>query len=97
MNALQAMQDSPSQQRHLTLTLSTDARQGRLSVQDTGPGLDNLVLTHIFEPFFTTRQDGLGLGLSLCETFANAMGGSLTAFNHPPHGAEFCLSLRLPG
>ncbi len=97
MNALQAMQNSPSQQRHLTLTLSTDARQGRLSVQDTGPGLDNGALTHIFEPFFTTRQDGLGLGLSLCETFANAMGGSLTAFNQPPHGAEFCLSLPLAG
>ena len=134
MNALQAMQDSPTQQRHLTLTLSTNARPnapgtsspafqnappsispapapsghfpagapvgpirllGRLSVQDTGPGLDNRVLNHIFEPFFTTRQEGLGLGLSLCETFANAMGGSLTAFNHPPHGAEFCLSLHL--
>ena len=143
MNALQAMQDSPSQQRQLTITLSADAPssqstlstqpalpdtlglaathlasdkpgqptrpgphhaaqapmtpQARLSIQDTGPGLDNRVLTHIFEPFFTTRQDGLGLGLSLCETFAHAMGGSLTAFNHSPHGAEFCLSLRLAG
>ena len=110
MNALQAMHNNPSPQRHLTLTLSTNARSpapgtpvgpiallGRLSVQDTGPGLDNRVLNHIFEPFFTTRQDGLGLGLSLCETFANAMGGSLTAFNHPPHGAEFCLRLKLAG
>ena len=84
MNGSQVMQANPGNQTN---------PQGRLSVQDTGPGLDNLVLTHIFEPFFTTRQDGLGLGLSLCETFAQAMGGSLTAFNHPPHGAEFCLSL----
>ena len=44
---------------------------------DSGPGIAPEVLPRIFEPFFTTRAGGLGLGLSLCETLATGMGGSL--------------------
>jgi C4-dicarboxylate-specific signal transduction histidine kinase len=66
-------------------------------IQDTGPGMSNSVVSHIFEPFFTTRTDGLGLGLSLCESLASGMGGTLTAYNRVPRGAEFALSLRLAG
>ena len=40
-----------------------------------------LVLPRLFEPFFSTREGGLGLGLSLCETLASGMGGSLSAAN----------------
>jgi C4-dicarboxylate-specific signal transduction histidine kinase len=57
--------------------------------------MDNRVVTRIFEPFFTTRPHGLGLGLSLCESLTASMGGTLTAFNRVPRGAEFCLCLRL--
>jgi C4-dicarboxylate-specific signal transduction histidine kinase len=52
------------------------------------------VLPRLFEPFFSTREGGLGLGLSLCETLASGMGGSLSAANRPEGGAVF--SLRLP-
>ena len=65
------------------------------SPRDTGPGMPIDVLPHVFEPFFTTREGGLGLGLSLSESMAHAMGGTLTAFNQTPHGAEFRLSLPL--
>lgn len=68
---------------------------GQLSVQDNGHGIPNDVVTHILEPFFTTRQGSLGLGLSLSDTLASSMGGSLTAYNRVPRGAEFCLSLPL--
>ena len=95
INALQALAEVPASNRSLTLLLDTNHGMGRLTVQDTGPGMDNQVLDRIFEPFFTTHQNGLGLGLSLCETFASSMGGTLTAYNRLPHGAEFCLGLRL--
>ena len=99
MNALQALQEVRPSERSLVLTLTSTEHQGhksgQLSVQDSGPGIPNDVVTHLFEPFFTTRTGALGLGLSLSETLANSMGGSLTAYNRVPRGAEFCLTLPL--
>jgi signal transduction histidine kinase len=95
MNAAQALQEVPPPERSLTLVVSSLERRGLLAVQDTGPGMANDIVTRIFEPFFTTHKGHLGLGLSLCDTLAHSMGGSLTAFNRVPRGAEFCLSLPL--
>jgi signal transduction histidine kinase len=80
-NALQALDQVPLGQRHLALSLARERAEGVLEVQDSGPGLSPEVLPHVFEPFFSTRQGGLGLGLSLCETLAQGMGGSLSAAN----------------
>ena len=95
INAAQALEQVPLQQRSLNLVLTHADGRGLLSLQDTGPGIPNNIVTHIFEPFFTTRKGALGLGLSLCETLTNSMGGTLTAFNRVPRGAEFCLGLPL--
>ncbi len=95
MNALQALDKVPAAERQLSVKLHQEGEWGRLILEDSGLGIPADVLPHIFEPFFSTRQDGLGLGLSLCETLAIGMGGALTASNHVPHGAVFCLSLRL--
>jgi C4-dicarboxylate-specific signal transduction histidine kinase len=94
-NALQALEQVPAPERTLVITIAADAAQGRLLVRDTGPGIPEPMLQRIFEPFFTTRRDGLGLGLSLCETLAASMGGSLSAAAASPRGAEFRLSLPL--
>lgn len=94
-NALQAMEGMRPQDRSLSILLVNAERMGHLTVQDTGPGIANKIATKIFDPFFTTRPGHLGLGLSQCETLASSMGGTLTAFNRVPHGAEFCLSLRV--
>ena len=88
MNALQALEQVAAPQRALTLALREDKGQGVLSLRDSGPGIPPELLPRIFEPFFTTRDNGLGLGLSLCETLANNMGGTLTAHNAVPRGAE---------
>jgi hypothetical protein len=53
--------------------------QGALSVGDSGPGIAPEVLPRIFEPFFSTREQGLGLGLSLCESLAQAWAAQLQA------------------
>jgi C4-dicarboxylate-specific signal transduction histidine kinase len=95
MNALQALERTPAPERSLRLTLSSVGDQGILTVQDSGPGFPPDVLARIFEPFFSTREGGLGLGLSLCETLTSSLGGTLTARNHAPRGAELTLSLPL--
>lgn len=94
MNALQAMDAVPATQRGLQLTLRRDGDMGELAVADHGPGIAPEALPRLFEPFFSTREGGLGLGLSLCETLAQGMGGSLAAANRPDGGAVF--TLRLP-
>ncbi len=97
LNALQALEQVPAAQRRLTLTLTLSAVDGRgeLTVADSGPGIPPEVLPRLFEPFFSTRDGGLGLGLSLCETLAGAMGGSIAAANAPQGGAVFRLQLPL--
>ncbi|MDD0814950.1 ATP-binding protein [Curvibacter sp. HBC28] len=95
MNALQALDSTPTASGRITLRLVAQGPMGALRVTDNGPGLSPEVMTRLFQPFFSTREGGLGLGLSLCETLASGMGGSLTAAQASPRGAEFTLSLPL--
>ena len=94
MNAMQAMEGVDAPRRALTLSVGAADGQGVLTVADRGPGIAPEALPRLFEPFFSTREGGLGLGLPLCETLAQGMGGSLTAANRPDGGAVF--TLRLP-
>ncbi|WP_439518030.1 sensor histidine kinase [Hydrogenophaga sp.] len=94
LNALQAMERVDAAKRRLVLTVDAQAHHVELTVADSGPGIAPDVLPRLFEPFFSTREGGLGLGLSLCESLAQGMGGSITATNAPAGGAVF--KLRLP-
>ena len=51
----------------------------RLSVRDTGCGLNADTLDHLFEPFFTTKElgKGTGLGLAISKKLAQLMGGEV--------------------
>jgi C4-dicarboxylate-specific signal transduction histidine kinase len=94
-NALQALDQVPTTERQLVIHISVEEGAGVLRVTDTGPGMARDVMSRVFEPFFTTKEDGLGLGLSLCETLATGMGGQLRAQAHTPRGAVFIFSLPL--
>ena len=95
LNALQALELVPVAERQLILSLNITSGQGVLTLSDSGPGIHPELLGRIFEPFFSTRERGLGLGLSLCETLAMGMGGTLVASHHTPRGASFHLALPL--
>ncbi len=95
MNALQAMDAVPPSTRRLTVTMGIDTGHGWLTICDTGPGIPADAVPHLFEPFFSTRPGGLGLGLSLCESLAQGMGGSLRAEGARMQGACFTLTLPL--
>lgn len=92
-NAVQALERGPTPGRRLSVTVHADANRASLAVQDNGPGIAPDVLAHVFEPFFSTRDGGMGLGLSLCETLAQGMGGQLQAADAKPQGAVFTLTL----
>lgn len=92
-NALQAMQAAATPDAELSLAVSIEGDSVRLQVRDRGPGLPENALDRIFEPFYTTREQGLGLGLNICRTIVESMGGHLVAANRDGGGADFTMTL----
>ena len=93
-NALQALEQVPAQRRVVRLGLRpATGGQVLLSVRDRGPGLSADARAHLFEPFYSSRPGGLGLGLPLSESLAEAMGGHLRLAPELAEGAEFLLFL----
>ncbi|MDP2148082.1 MAG: PAS domain-containing protein [Parvibaculum sp.] len=65
----------------------------RLSVRDSGPGMDRDMAARAVEPFFTTREGAAGLGLSQAYAFARQSGGVLSIDSVPGDGAEVSITL----
>jgi two-component system, LuxR family, sensor histidine kinase DctS len=63
------------------------------SVSDCGPGIREDVKEQLFTPFFTTKQEGMGLGLSLCRTVVEQHGGQLVYEPNRPRGTIFRFTL----
>jgi len=64
-----------------------------IAVRDTGPGIAAQDLPRLFEPFFSTKPNGMGMGLAICKTTAEAHGGSLLVDSEVGKGAVFRIML----
>jgi len=63
----------------------------QLIVEDDGPGIDGEIIEQVFDPFVTTKApgQGTGLGLAVCHTIVEELGGSIEAANRQQGGAAF--------
>ncbi|MBE0480581.1 MAG: HAMP domain-containing histidine kinase [Dehalococcoidia bacterium] len=67
----------------------------RVTVEDTGPGMSQEILSRLFKPFFTTREagNGMGLGLTLSHTIIEQHDGYIYAMSNPDCGASVVVEL----
>ena len=93
-NAFDAMEEIDENERTLVIqTDLSDRNRVELRVRDTGTGLAPDIAPQILEPFVTTKQNGLGMGLSICRTIVDAHGGHLWTSANPDRGTTFHVSL----
>jgi PAS domain S-box-containing protein len=96
VNAVEAMVAAGDGPRELTILSGRDnANDAVIEVQDTGPGLDPEKFERFFQSFYTTKPDGIGMGLAISRSIAEAHGGELSAAPNQPRGAVFRLTLPL--
>ena len=94
MNAMDAMASTNDVLRRVKVSthLSKDSA-AEVRIRDRGHGIKLENQAELFKPFYTSKEHGLGLGLSICSTIAQAHGGALDLFNHADRGAVAVLSL----
>jgi PAS domain S-box-containing protein len=93
-NASDAMTNVDDRPRQLVIRTECDeGDRVRLSVQDSGVGLDPQHLDKPFEAFYTTKRDGMGIGLSVSRSIVDNHHGRLWAAPNDGPGATFSFSL----
>jgi signal transduction histidine kinase len=77
-NAIDAMAADGRAERRLEIEAARDeARQVRVTVRDTGTGIDPSEAEQVFQPFHSTKPHGMGLGLALSRSIIESHGGRL--------------------
>ncbi|MCP9446236.1 MAG: ATP-binding protein [Nitrospira sp.] len=98
VNAAQAMPNGGI----LTITLKTDESCGlgvqavRLTVSDSGVGIDPAYRSRLFDPFFTTKTEGTGLGLAIVHSIVEAHQGRIDVDSTVGRGSSFSIVLPHP-
>lgn len=94
-NALQALANSGTLQRRITIEATKSSKLARLSISDNGDGVSAEFKPQLFELLSTTRQSGMGLGLWLCKHIVTRYGGSIHYDDAVGGGATFVVELPL--
>ncbi|OQX34620.1 MAG: hypothetical protein B0D91_12170 [Oceanospirillales bacterium LUC14_002_19_P2] len=89
-NGMEAMRDIPDKNVGLWVrTERLDREFVRISVIDRGYGLADDAEEKLFTPFYTTKDDGMGIGLSVCHSIIQTHGGTLNFIRNPEGGTTF--------
>ena len=91
-NALHAMPDEGT----LAIGVARDGDRARLSIRDSGVGIEPDALDRIFEPWFSTRITGTGLGMAIAKRNVELNGGAIAVESEPGRGTAVTMTLPVP-
>jgi PAS domain S-box-containing protein len=95
-NGIEAMDNAAGRGRALQIRSCRDGRDAiRVEVRDVGAGFKDA--DRAFQPFFTTKQNGMGMGLTICRSIIESHGGRMWVVNSDTHGATVAFTLPLAG
>ena len=96
MNAIESM--NSAEPRILSIKSETTGRNGvRVTIADTGSGIDLANLDRLFKPMFTTKARGMGMGLSICKSIIENHNGRIWLTAGSPRGSVFQFELPTGG
>ncbi len=96
-NARDAVCDEPDERRVITIRAAAERDAVAFYVEDFGPGFEGDGAERLFEPFYTTKKNGMGIGLSICQSIVLEHGGKIEASSNDAGGASFLVRLPLRG
>ncbi len=94
-NALDAIKEKDAGKGEINIYICCEGENLKITVTDTGNGMDHEAIQRIFEPFFTTKLpgEGTGLGLSLSHGIVKEHGGEITCKSKQGTGTSVMISL----
>lgn len=97
LNAMEAMQDVPPEERRVALRARLAAAGWvELSVSDSGPGIPPGSAAGVFEPYVTTKPGGMGMGLAISKSIVEAHGGTISVDSGPSPAPGATIRVLLP-
>jgi signal transduction histidine kinase len=93
LNAADAMREVDDRARELLIATAPEGERIRLSVRDSGVGIDPQKFETIFDTFYTTKPNGMGIGLSISRSIIENHDGRLWASANDGPGATFSFSI----
>jgi C4-dicarboxylate-specific signal transduction histidine kinase len=92
LNLIRNAMDAMRNQEERKLTVQTALGEPGfvlVSVTDNGPGIAPKIASQLFQPFITTKENGMGVGLTICQSIIDGHGGRIWAEENGPAGTAF--------
>jgi signal transduction histidine kinase len=93
-NAMNALESNAPDNKNVEIKLQVSKDSATITIVDSGPGIDKLIMDKLFKPFVTASKKGFGIGLALSRSIMEQHHGEIRAVNLPGGGAEFSFSLK---